>query len=448
MFASNQATKKPKIAILLFCAIIINAVAIAQSTPIPDSSFEQVLIDFNIDTNGLNGSILNSDAEAVETLNIFNKNITDLTGIEAFVNLKHLYCYFNNVESLNLEGNTLLETLDIENNSISELNISQNVNLKQIYIGNNLLNELDVSNNTNLEVLSCSLNNISELDITNNMSLEVLWCYSNNLTEMNLSNNVMLESFFCGDNQLSNLNISNNSLLESISCSGNAIQNLNVSHCLGLKYLDLSGNNITSLELDSNTDLRRLLCSENIISSLDLSNNPDLLLFYASNNQLSELDLVNNSDLRFIRLHDNNLIGLDIRNGNNENISEFNAFNNPALTCVFVDIATTQFLSSWNIDVVTNFVENQEQCNLLNNDEEVVDIDFEMFPNPASGQVTINTRHNDTYLTIYNINGQVIQNLNLLQGKNNISLAQMNPGLYIVNVSSRNQFTVRKLIIR
>lgn len=448
MFASNQTTKKPKITIVLFCAIIFNTVAIAQSTPIPDSSFEQVLIDFNIDTNGLNGNILNSDAEAVETLNIFNKNITNLTGIEAFVNLKHLYCYFNNVESLNLDGNILLETLDIENNSISELNISQNVNLNQIYIGNNLLNELDVSNNTNLKVLSCSLNNLSELDVTNNMNLEVLWCYSNNLAELNLSNNLLLESFFCGDNQLSNLNISNNSLLESLSCSGNSIQNLNVSQSLGLKYLDLSGNNISSLELNSNTELRRLLCSENIISNLDLSNNRDLLLFYASNNQLSELDLVNNSDLRFIRLHDNNLIALDVRNGNNENISEFDTFNNPALTCLYVDIATTQFLSSWNIDVVTNFVENQEQCNLLNNEEEIEVIEFDMFPNPASGHVTIIARHSNTHLTLYNINGQVIQSLNLLQGRNTISLEHMNPGLYIVNVSSRNQYTVRKLIIR
>lgn len=448
MLTSNPTTTRPNIAITLLCVIIFSAVSFSQSTAIPDSTFEQALIDYNIDTNGLNGNILNSDAEGVETLNIFNKNITDLTGIEAFINLKHLYCYFNNVESLNLEGNLLLETLDIENNSISNLNISQNLNLKEIYISNNLLDEIDVSHNINLEVLSCSLNNISELDVTNNMSLEVLWCYSNNLTELNLANNVMLESFFCGDNQLSNLNISNNSLLESISCSGNSIQDLSFSDCLDLKYLDVSGNNITSLELNSNTDLRRLLLSNNEISSLDLSNNPNVLLLYASDNQLVELDLSNNSELRYVRLQNNNLNMLDIRNGQNTSIIEFNAFNNPALTCIYVDVATPQFLSSWNIDVVTNFVENQEQCNALNVNEEAKSITFEMFPNPASNQVTISVSNQESKLTVYNINGQIIQKQNLVVGKNQINLSNTNSGLYMVYIASENQYIVKKLIVK
>ena len=58
---------------------------------IPDPVFEQALIDLNIDSDGtLNQIILRSDAEATSSLNLYHKDITNLTGIEAFTNLTYL----------------------------------------------------------------------------------------------------------------------------------------------------------------------------------------------------------------------------------------------------------------------------------------------------------------------------------------------------------------------
>lgn len=438
----------PKIYNVLFFIILCNAVAFSQSTIIPDPSFEQALIDYNIDTNGLNGNILNSDAEAIETLNIFNKNITNLTGIEAFVNLKYLYCYFNNVEILNLENNLQLEVLDIENNSIQNIDISNNVHLKEIYLSNNLLEELDVSNNLDLEVLACSLNNISELNVSNNLNLEVLWSYSNELSELILANNLLLESLFCGDNNLEGLDISQNSLLQSISFADNNLYEFNFSHCLDLKYLDVSGNNLNTLDISSNLYLERLLCSNNSITDIDLSSLDDLFLFYASNNQLTELDLSTNSELRYLGIHSNDLNVLDIRNGQNEFMNEFNAFDNSSLTCIYVDTATPQYLGSWNIDVVTSFVENQDQCNALSIKEEEETITFKMFPNPTTDYLNINILNPHSSLNIYNIHGQIVLTQKLTQGTNHINLNQTSSGMYLVEITSENRTLIKKLVVK
>src|SRR5690606_11318376 len=108
-----------------------------------------------IDTNN-DGEIQVSEALDVYRLEVQNSNIGNLTGIEVFTNLTHLYC--------------------------------QN---------NNPLTELDVSNNVNLIKLDCSGTSLTELDVSNNINLTHLYCSSslNNFTELNLSNNVNLTYF-------------------------------------------------------------------------------------------------------------------------------------------------------------------------------------------------------------------------------------------------------------
>ena len=56
----------------------------AQTTAIPDSSFEQALIDLGIDSDStVNGVVFTSDINTVTDLNIFYKGISNLTGIHA-----------------------------------------------------------------------------------------------------------------------------------------------------------------------------------------------------------------------------------------------------------------------------------------------------------------------------------------------------------------------------
>ena len=76
--------KKIAILILLF---ITSSFVFAQNTYVPDDKFEQALIDLGYDTT-LDDSVLTANISGVTTLDVGDKSISDLTGIEAFVALE------------------------------------------------------------------------------------------------------------------------------------------------------------------------------------------------------------------------------------------------------------------------------------------------------------------------------------------------------------------------
>ena len=158
---------------------------------IPDNNFLNALIELGFDTNG-DGFISPAEAKAITFLAVSGNIISDLTGIEAFVNLDTLYCSFNLLTSLDVSNNTALEFL---------------------YCDFNQLTTLDVSNNTNLQELYCSDNQLTSLDVSINTALTYLGCYGNQLTTLDVSNNTALIYLRCGRNQLTTLDVSNNSTL-------------------------------------------------------------------------------------------------------------------------------------------------------------------------------------------------------------------------------------------
>jgi hypothetical protein len=67
-----------------------------------------------------------------------------------------------------------------------------------------------------LEYLVCYHNQINSLNVTNNTVLENLNCGVNQLTSLDVSNNIQLEWLNCGFNKLSSLDLSNNTALKSL----------------------------------------------------------------------------------------------------------------------------------------------------------------------------------------------------------------------------------------
>ncbi|PQJ22804.1 hypothetical protein [Tenacibaculum sp. SG-28] len=156
-----------------------------ETIPIPDIGFEEALIDLNLDSNGLNGNILRSDAETIINLNINNpennKNlpnvfsaIKSLSGIEHFSNLKRLDCSNNKIQNLNLSKNKNLTFLNCSYNQLKELNIRDNTLLTTVSCDNNQLETLILGKHTALTDLFCNTNRLQELDISNCASLENL----------------------------------------------------------------------------------------------------------------------------------------------------------------------------------------------------------------------------------------------------------------------------------
>lgn len=115
---------------LITCDFSALTYAIKSLVSIPDSNFEQALIDLGIDSDGLvNSLILKSDAASVTDLTVNNKNISSLQGIEHFENLAYLYCH---------------------NNLLTDLNLGYNPNLMNLHCGGNALTSIDLSNYPNL----------------------------------------------------------------------------------------------------------------------------------------------------------------------------------------------------------------------------------------------------------------------------------------------------------
>lgn len=287
-----------KILIYILYFISLSTYTQAQTTAIPDTTFEQILIALGVDSDGLvNGQILDSDALGVTALSFSTSsslpsNISDLTGIQAFVNLDTLMCSGHNLTSLDL---------------------SSNVNLKQLGCEYNNLSSLDVSNCLALESLSCGENQLTSINVTNNTALRWLECRGNSLTSLDVSNNPNLEFLDCNNNNISTINVSNNPLIYTLAFNNNNISSLDISSCIGLTGLNCYNNNLSSLDLSNNLDLRVIYGSNNNLTNIDLTNNIKLENFYLNNNNLTSLDVSNNPNIEDFGCSENNLTTLDLR---------------------------------------------------------------------------------------------------------------------------------------
>ena len=150
---------------------------------IPDGSFLNALINLGADTDG-DGRISPAEAEVITYLDISKKNISDLKGIEAFINVDTLLCYRNQLTTLDVSNNVELNWLSCCPDQLTTLDVSGNTSLEYLFCFDNRLSGLDVSSNVALIRLDCSQNQITTLDISQNTSLEQL--YITDMPSLNL----------------------------------------------------------------------------------------------------------------------------------------------------------------------------------------------------------------------------------------------------------------------
>jgi Leucine-rich repeat (LRR) protein len=107
-----------KFIVLLICAFI-SFTCYSQRVKIIDNNFEQALIDLKIDSDKeVNGYLLKSDAQLVTFLDVSNKKIKDLTGIEEFTSLLYLDCRNNQLSNIDFSHNIALTNLFCDVNDI------------------------------------------------------------------------------------------------------------------------------------------------------------------------------------------------------------------------------------------------------------------------------------------------------------------------------------------
>ena len=139
-----------KTLILWILVLTIASVANAQNVDIPDANFKNALISAGVDTSG-DGEISQDEAEAIISLDVWYKDISDMTGIEAFVNLDTLNCEDNQLINLDFSNNTALTELNCRENQLTSLDVSGCIALTDLDCGENQLTSLNVSNNTALK---------------------------------------------------------------------------------------------------------------------------------------------------------------------------------------------------------------------------------------------------------------------------------------------------------
>ncbi|HOO49566.1 MAG TPA: DUF4214 domain-containing protein, partial [Saccharofermentans sp.] len=283
-----------------------------NATNFPDENFRNYVSNTN-DTNS-DGFLSETEIAKITSINVTDMSISTLEGIEYFTAIMRLYCYENNLTTLDVSRNTALVFLDCYGNNLTTLDVSNNTSLRGLQCAGNNLTTLDVSNNTALTFLVLNNNNLTTLDVSNNTVLESLYCGGNNLTTLDVSNNTVLESLYCGENNLTTLDVSNSTALETLYCYDNNLTTLDVSNNTALTFLSCWNNNLTTLDVSNNTVLESLNCGENNLTTLDVSNDTSLSWLYCYGNNLTTLDVSNNTSLTGLWCEGNNLTTLDVSN--------------------------------------------------------------------------------------------------------------------------------------
>lgn len=166
--------------------------------------------------------------------------------------------YFTALETLNLQGNTQIQTVDT----------SQNKALKYLDCGSCInLSGLDVSQNLQLEYLNCTATRVSSLNVSKNVALEELSCNGCGLEELDVSNNVNLIKLSCGSTRLRELDVSHNPKLDFLDCSRCDLENsLDLSNNILLKELHCNNNDLRTIDLSKCNSLTNLRAGFNALT--------------------------------------------------------------------------------------------------------------------------------------------------------------------------------------
>lgn len=372
--------------------ILIDNVSLVDKNPIvsiPDTNFKNILLNHNpvIDTNG-DGEIQVSEAESVTgTINAegnnkpSNEKISDLTGIEAFVNIKDLHCQENHLSSIDLSNNVLLENIFMNDNQINSFDGSNLSKLTKISANDNNLTSFNLANGNNQLIQQLLLSNNDQLfciqldtDFEAPFDTNYYWqkdakCKYNDNCDVNNVINIPDNNFKQRLLSEENININQDNEIQYyeavdyneaiyVDNNYNTPDNEKISDLTGIEHfkklrsLYCSYNKLTSLNVSQNTNLTELLCRDNQLAELDLSQNTNLTELLCSDNQLAELDLSQNTSLTVLHVQRNHLTTLDI--SQNTNLTKLMCNNNQL----------TELDLSQNNKMLTLYCDNNQLTNL------------------------------------------------------------------------------------
>ncbi|WP_405562994.1 ELWxxDGT repeat protein [Polaribacter sp. Asnod6-C07] len=405
---------------------------------IADENFERGLINNNFDTV-LDGYILASTANSIETLQLASLNIVDLSGLEEFTSLKVLNIDNNLLTSIDLTNNTQLNSLIIRNNpELDRLDLSQNTSLNSLIANNNNITCIKVWDvdyaNTNWSkgiddeaTFSLDCNDVWTIDVdekTQSILESIAGLDANNDGNITIAE----AEAFADELDLSDKNLNTVEGLQAFS---------------RVKKLNLSGNNID--DLSPLTRKKISLISKTSGKKREVATKTsELETLIISNNSFETLNLEELKNLKALDLSNNpNVVTISIKNGYNANITSFNATNTPNLTCIMVDDTSANYLLDFKKDTKSNFVADLDECrSTVLSTENFVLNDVKIFPNPVTNFLTIESSREFEYAEIYNTIGKKV----LKTQATKIDFSNYTSGIYLVRIISENNVITKRVL--
>lgn len=294
--------------LLTLLLVLYAAVSQAQVINFPDPNLKTALLNspFVMDLNDnfltspdldFSGEIEISEALQIGTIMVENANISDLSGMEFFANLKQFSCAGNQITTLApLENMVSLQQLYTANNQLVSVNLSA---------GFTQLTDFDFAGNTldYLNLAGCSaLTYIDPLGTSNLVYFNIRNCSS--LTTFNVTSPALVFIDFTGCTALNNLTIWDSHLFNmdftNVSC-----QTINLQGNLGVISMTFGNNpNLSNLNILGSSMETLDVSGLPALSSFWCANNPNLQTIYAKNGANESFVLGNNPNLNFVCVDD------------------------------------------------------------------------------------------------------------------------------------------------
>lgn len=143
---------------------LVTALAFGQNVHIPDPALKRHLVDLY--DNDDDGEISFTEAEAPTFMNVGGRSISDITGLEAFVNAQFIDIGSNNISDISiLMNHTNVRSLDLSFNALETLpDLSGMTMLGWLNLAANNLTEQPDLRNTNVVSMNILLNELTEID--------------------------------------------------------------------------------------------------------------------------------------------------------------------------------------------------------------------------------------------------------------------------------------------
>lgn len=400
----------------------------------PDNAFDLGIMNISVDANS-DGEIDMSEAANIFALDIPDANISDLTGISNFVNLKVLWC---------------------QNNSLTSIAIPHSIGMWDIDASHNQLTSIDVNFVTGEQEfdprIDLSYNNLTTFSLSNCLVWFGLDLSHNQLTSLNINNCNINYSFYVDNNNLSSINFTGNN-----SIAGTAIFTHNPFN--GLYFYNVSFDFYSTLVFGNNTRDALYFAQEqpgnlyysSINTSCDFGNfrrvtdcNPDGVA--------GRIDIIACPNLQNVTLKNGfNHTIVTCEDGDEmvDNVALWMSFSGaPNLSHICVDAgeqSTVQFLVDFA--GLQNQITVDSNCPMSSMGvEEIIADKFTVFPVPVTNILNIESMDNIEIkkLEIYNSLGQIVQME--IGNQHNIDVSGLAKGIYYLKIKTDNLTETKKFL--